>query len=197
MSTIESIAHGGELTDASWADFVQRLRHHCKGAGVAEHSTADAIFIVQARRIIYGIDRDYTDKRVVICEDREWFSPKEYWDDADKKMRGVLNKKMEEWNGSRFMKAGESDQWEVLDELEDHTVTGWDDRWEYVCSHFTPEAAEAFMRRKQHDYRKGLRIYVDAQLHCWEWNAIKAAIMDGQLVLAQGAEAPARDGGEG
>lgn len=197
MSTNASIARGGELTDETWADFVRRLRHHCKGAGVVDHGTADAIFIVQARRIIYGIDRDYTDRRVVISEDRDWFSPQEYWDGADKKTRADLNRKMREWVGSQFMKASESDQWEVLGELEDHTVTGWDERWEYVCSHFTKEAAEAFIRRKKHDYPKGLRIYVEAQLYCWEWNTIKAAIMDGRLALTPGVEAPARDGGEG
>ena len=52
-------------------------------------------------------------------------------------------------------------------------------------SHFTREAAEAFIKRKSHDYRDGLRIYVDANIYCWEFNAIKEALMDGRLVLAE------------
>lgn len=79
------------------------------------------------------------------------------------------------------MKAGESDQWYVLGELEDHTVTGWDDRWEYVNAHFTHAAAEAFIQRKKHDYQEGMRVYVESQYYAWEFNAIKEAILDGTL----------------
>ena len=77
----------------------------------------------------------------------------------------------------------ESDQWDLLADLPDHTVTGWDDRWEYVCSHLTQDAADAFIARKKHDYREGLRVCVEAQTYCWEFNAIKQAILDGQLVF--------------
>lgn len=183
---ILSLARGAELNAETWADFVGRLRHDCIGDGVRDHCTADAIFIVQARRLIYGIDRDYTDKLVVCCEDSEWFSPKEYWDDLCDESKDALNEKVQEQDGCNFLDLTEDDQWEVLDNLDDHTVTGWDDRWEYVNSHFTKDAAEAFIRRKKHDYRKGLRVYVDAQSYCWEFNAIKDAILQGRLVMAGG-----------
>ena len=45
------------------------------------------------------------------------------------------------------MKADESDQWYVLAELEGHTVTGWDEQWVYVNTHFTHAAAEAFINQ--------------------------------------------------
>jgi hypothetical protein len=77
--------------------------------------------------------------------------------------------------------ADESDQWYVLAELPEHTVTGWDDRWEYVNAHFTHAAAEAFIKRKKHDYRDGMRVYVESQYYAWEFEAIKAAILDGTL----------------
>ena len=57
-----SLAHGAPLSTESWADFVARLRHDCVGEGVHDHYTADAIFKVEARVLIYGIDRTYTDK---------------------------------------------------------------------------------------------------------------------------------------
>lgn len=183
------LARGDELNAETWADFVGRLHHDCVGKGVRDHCTADAIFIVEQRQIIYGLDTDYTDQRVVICDDSEWFSPQEYWDDLDEEERAALNRKMQEHADCQFMKANKDDQWEVLGELEDHTVTGWDDRWEYVNSHFTKDAAEAFIRRKKHDYPKGLRVCVDAQSYCWEFNAIKEAILKGRLVLA-GGETP-------
>ena len=178
-----TLATGADLTPAMFEDFRQRLVHHSRGEGVRDHCTADAIFIVEARRLACGIDTDYTDNRVVFRDDSEWFSPQEYWNDLDEEERAELDEAAQEHGCLDFLELHEEAQWEVLGELEDHTVTGWDERWEYVNAHFTREAAEAFIKRKAHDYPKGLRIYVDAQLYCWEWNAIKAAIMDGRLGL--------------
>lgn len=181
-----TLARGAELNAETWADFVGRLRHDCVGNGVRAHGTADALFIVEARRMIYGIDRDYTDNLVVTCEDCEWFSPREYWDDACDDQQARLNAAAQEAGECEFLDLSEDEQWELLGELEDHTVTGWDERWEYVNSHFTKDAAEAFIRRKSHDYPKGMRVAVEAQSYCWEYNAIKEAILHGSLVLAGG-----------
>ena len=41
--------------------------------------------------------------------------------------------------------------------------------------------ADAFIKRKGHDYREGLRVYVDATSYSWELNTIKAAILDGRI----------------
>nr|WP_233092140.1 hypothetical protein [Pseudomonas sp. MF6772] len=168
---------------ATWADFITRLRHDCVGVGVHDHCTSAAIFIVQARRIVYGIDTDYSDNRVLIdhCNEGEWFSPKDYWDEQDEDERASLNKAMQAWSGCQFMKADEQDQWYVLGELEGHAVTGWCENWEYINAHFTKDAAEAFIRRKKHDYGKGMRVYVESQYYAWEFNAIKEAILDGTL----------------
>ena len=175
------IATGSDLTAEGWADFVKRLRYHCRGEGVHDHYTANAIFIVEERTITYGIDLDYVDDRVVLCDGDEWFSPQEYWKDLDAHGRKKLNQAMQEYSGCQFMKASDYDQWHVLSELEDHTVTGWAEGWKYVNSHFTREAAEAFIARKKHDYRKGLRVYVDAQVYCWEFETIKNAIIEGRI----------------
>ena len=185
----QTLATGADLTPALFEDFRQRLIHHCRGEGVADHCTADAIFIVRARRLVYGFGPDYIDNRVVIHGDRKHFSPQEYWDDLNEEERAELDEAAREYSCFDFLELYEDDQWEFLGELEDHTVTGWDSRWEYVNVHFTREAAEAFIQRKAHDYPLGLRIYVDAQLYCWEWNTIKAAIMDGRLGLVN--ESPA------
>jgi hypothetical protein len=58
----------------------------------------------------------------------------------------------------------------------------YDDRWDYVCAHFTKEAAEAFIARKKHDHDE-LRIYVDCQLYCWEYNAIIEGLLTGKIVF--------------
>jgi len=183
-----SLAHGAPLSTESWADFVTRLRHDCVGEGVHDHCTADAIFKVESRQLIYGIDKDYTDKLAVIFDGSVWFSPKEYWDDLDEEGQAALNRVAQRWSECDFLERDEDDQWEQLGDLDDHRVTGWDESWEYVCSHFTKDAAEAFIERKRHDYRKGIRVYVDAQTHCWEYNTIKEGILQGRIGLTDEAK---------
>ncbi len=179
----ESIATGGKLTEATFADFVQRLRYHVRGEGVDDHCTADALFVVQSREIIFGIDRDYTDKTAVAIEDSMYFSPQEYWDDHED-MRARLDAAAHEVDEMPFLSLEEYEQWDILAELPEHTVSGWDERWNYVNSHLTKEAAEAFIKRKKHDYRRGLRVYVEAQVYCWEFNQIIGALMDGRITFA-------------
>lgn len=178
-----SLATGAKLDAATFADFVARLRHDCVGEGVHDHCTADAIFIVQCKRLVYGIDTDYSEDRVLIdtCNEGEWFSPKEYWDDLDYEERAGLNKAMQAWSSCKFMKASEEDQWYVLGEMESHTVTGYKEQWEFINAHFTKDAAEAFIRRKKHDYGLGMRVYVESQYYAWEFNAIKEALLSGRL----------------
>ena len=190
-----SLATASTLDAETWADFVKRLRHDCVGAGVHDHCTADAIFIVQAKRIVYGIDTDYSDNRVLLdhCNEGEWFSPKEFWEDRDHDARAALNRAMQDWSSCQFMKADESDQWYVLGELQGHSVTGWQETWEYISAHFTKDAAEAFIRRKKHDYRKGMRVYVESQYYSWEFNAIKAAILNGTLTYTPKSAVNAHD----
>jgi hypothetical protein len=183
---LPSLATGAKLDPSTWADFVQRLRYDCVDAGVRDHCTANAIFIVQAKRIIYGIDTDYSDNRVIIvsCDEAEWFTVQEYWDDADGDMRDRLNALAQDKTEKDFLALDRDEQLEILAELEDHQVVGWDETWEYVNAHFTKDAAEAFIRRKKHDYRKGMRVYVDCQSYAWEFNAIKEAILNGTLTYA-------------
>lgn len=190
-----SLAHGAPLSTESWADFVARLRYDCVGEGVHDHCTADAIFRVEARTIIYGIDRDYTDKQAVICDDSTWFSPKEYWDDLDEDQQSRLNLVVQQAHECDFLQLKECDQWDLLDEIDDHSVVGWDEKWEHVNSHFTKDAAEAFIKRKRHDYRKGIRVYVDAQTYCWEYNTIKEAILQGQIGLTDEPQRAKEDSG--
>ncbi|NNA19051.1 hypothetical protein [Pseudomonas lundensis] len=102
---------------------------------------------------------DYTEQRMVYWDSGESdaYSIKDYWGGLSRHEKCQLNKKMQDWSACQFMKADESDQWYVLAELEGHTVTGWDEQWVYVNTHFTHAAAEAFIKLKKHDYRKGIR----------------------------------------
>ncbi|WP_323601015.1 hypothetical protein [Pseudomonas putida] len=179
----QSLAAGDELTPGTWADFVHRLRHDCIGEGMQDHYTADVMFTVQARRLVSGIDKDFTEDLVLICEDREWFSPEDYWDGLGEAEREELDRSMLGTVGKKFLEAAESERWELLGDLPDHTVVGYQETWEFVNTHFTKDAAEAFIQRKKSDYRKGLRVSVESQYWAWEFNAIKNAILTGRLQL--------------
>lgn len=183
--SIQSIATGSALTAETWKDFVSRLRHHCLGDGVAEHCTAAAIFMVEARRLIYGISLDYTDKVAIIHDDSAWHSPEEYYNESAKDEQKTLDGLAHDKGFASFLSAGEYEQLSIIESLPDHTVTGWDERWEHVGTHFTKEAAEAFIARKKHDYRDGLRVYVEAQPYAWEFETIKNAIMDGKICFVE------------
>jgi hypothetical protein len=189
---LPSLATGADLNVATWADFVERLRHDCNGAGVKWHHTAAALFTVQTKRIDYGFEPDYAEGLVVCLEDRTWFSPKEYWDDLDDDERGEIDDQVMADRECSFLDLDEDDQWDILRELDNHTVTGWNHRWEIVNSHFTKDAAEAFIRRKKHDYGE-MKVYVESQYYAWEFEAIKAAILDGTLTYSPKPVASADD----
>lgn len=192
-----SIATGSELDKATFDDFVQRLRHHMRGEGVEYHCTADALFTVQARKLIFGIDQDFTDKLAVCVDESAYFSPQEYWDAAEDNTRENLDALANEAYELAFLALDISEQWDILNDLPDHSVLGWDERWDYVNSHFTKEAAEAFIKRKKHDYRDGIRIYVEAQVYCWEFNAIIKGLLDGSIgYVGEVSAAPSAPGSQ-
>lgn len=179
----QSLATGAALTAENFADFIVRLRHDTIGERRHDHCTADAIFLVQHEEKIYGIDRDYADPEdstVVMCDDWRWFSPREYWDHLDAEGKWRLRERCREEHGCTFLKADIRDQWDILAQLPDHTVTGYMKQWVTLNSHLTHAAAEAFIKRKQHDYGP-LRVYADSAFWSWELKAIREALMSGRL----------------
>jgi hypothetical protein len=147
-----------ELTKETFEDFVNRLRYHNKGEGVNDHCTRDPIFIVQSRKRVYGFDQQYEGDYV-------WCDTANEHDEAD----ALMAKRLDVLDdGGR-----ETGKWEKVYYV---------DRWDYVCSHFTKEAASTFIDRKKHDHHE-LRIYVDCQLYCWEYNAIINGLLDGKITF--------------
>ncbi|MEQ4710011.1 MULTISPECIES: hypothetical protein [Enterobacterales] len=120
-----SLATGAPLNAETWADFVSRLKYHCVGKGVDEHCTADPLFVVQKKRLITGLDMDYIEDRLVAVDDARWFSPQEYWDDLDTDERNELNQKCQAEYQADFLAIRVDQQWDVLGELPEHTVTGY------------------------------------------------------------------------
>ncbi len=175
-----SLATGAKLTAETFSDFAERLKFHCNGQVVKWHHTAAALFTAQVKRVTYGYEQDYAEGRVILLEDSCWFTPNEYWNDLDDEERAELDAEVQELRGRGFLELDEDNQFDFLGERDDHTVTGWNSHWEVVSSHFTKEAAEAFIERKRHDYGE-LRVFVECQHYAWEFEAIKEAIISGRL----------------
>lgn len=183
MSTT-SLAAGAPLNAETWADFVARLRHDCIGEGVREHCTADATFLVE-KRVWHAVPEDHSDTLRV------------YTDGHDEELQSFLKRLSSEQLAAldqavegTFSEADSYDMAQAMDKLHpDSTLYHAVERWEFVCQHFTKDAADAFVKRKRHDYREGLRVYVDATSYSWELNAIKAAILSGRIGLLPEAAA--------
>ena len=71
VEPLPTLATDAEFDASTWTDFVQRLRYDCKDERVNDHCTSAAIFILEARRIVCGLDMDYTERRLV------------YWDSGE------------------------------------------------------------------------------------------------------------------
>lgn len=183
---MSSLAIGAPLTQATFADFVERLRHDCVGDGVRDHCTADAFFVVQHKVRVGGMDKEYSDKRFIhdganLCE---YETPLDYWNNCEQEERVELNLIAMEQGDCCFLELDEDDQWGVFEDgdVEDHSVIYYEEKWETINFHFTKAAAEAFIKRKGHDYGE-MRVYVDAHTYGWEYNAIKQALLDGSLMF--------------
>lgn len=176
----DSLANGAPLTQSTWADFVSRLRRDCVGEGVELHYTADATFIVE-KRVWQAVPEELSDIRRVYTDGHDE-TIDAFFSDLEPEQQAALNEAVD----GIFLKVDDYSMREAMAKLyPDSTLYHAVEQWEFVCQHFTRDAADAFIRRKGHDYREGLRVYVDATTYSWELNAIKAAILDGRIGLIE------------
>lgn len=182
---MNSIATGSPLTKETWEDFVERLKYHNEGEGVKRHITSNPIFTVQKLVRTYGVSEAYGNNRVILDVDSdsvstEYDHPEDYYEKLSKKEKEELDEFANDMLDVSFLELPDYDQWELLSDLPDTEVIYYIENWEHVNSHFTREAAEAFIKRKSHDYDK-LRIYVESEYWCWEFNEIVKAILCDRL----------------
>jgi hypothetical protein len=150
---------GFEMDKKEFDDFVARLTEENKGDRVDSHCTAHPLYIVQSRKREYGIDPDFGGDGFVWVMDGTDYTRDEL---IEAFTQGV-------------------DDNEIPD-FSDAEKVCYRERWEYVSAHFTREGAEAYIQRKKHDHR-GMRIYVESQVHAHEFNAVVEALIGGQIVF--------------
>lgn len=156
-------------------DFIERLRYHNKGEGVQKHGTADPIFMVQKKELIFGLEDGYADYYVWVdtSDDGDVF-------ETDEELEERINEDFEE-TGLRYDEYFLAHDYEIT--INGHIAFkkfGVKEFWQTVNCHFTREGAEAFIERKKHDYSE-LRIYVDTQYWSREWRDVVHALLSGQI----------------
>lgn len=185
-----TLATGDSLTKENFDEFISRLKHHHVGEGVEYHYTANPIFNVEARTRIYGISDEYTDNFAICATESVWTDPDEFVADMPDDVKKEFFDSQYDWCVADWDELSDYQKIEQVKDfvndsdhfyVNDITVTGYIEKWEVVNSHLTKEGAEAFIKRKKHDYPDGLRIYVDSQYYSWEWNSIIEGLLSGKI----------------
>lgn len=173
---------GAPLTAELFNEFIERLRHDCVGAGVSEHHTADVIFLVEQQDFIYGIDTDYAPHLAVFCGESYYHSISEFMAIYRDSHQGLLDDLCRQLHDKLFDAVDEPAQFEAIGELEGFTLIGYQEHWTLVNFHFTQSSADHFVLKHGHKYDGALRICQESQDRSFEFNAIKNALLNGNLV---------------
>lgn len=176
-----------ELTKKNFGTLIKNLKHwNGSDEGINSHGTANPIFDVQEKVKVYGFEQGYSDKHAFIHESTdEHESVKEFLEAFDSDDLKSLCESANLESVEEFLKVDESMQLHFLKNagygLE---KVFYKEEWKHVNTHLTREGAEAFIKRKQHDYGE-LRIYVSSLYWCWEFNMIIKGLLSGKISLIE------------
>lgn len=181
----------GVLTKDTFNDFIARLHHDVRGAGVDNHYTADAIFNVMENKMIVGIDPDYANETGYFDEEGQLYkTTKEFFDSLDEEVKEVLKAKLDK------VADGESNWYDsisasdfvaiVSDALNVNVMfTGYSCELRHVSTHLTDEAAEAYIKRNTHNHSGKMVVYVQSRYRSPEFTAIINGLLDGKIVYKE------------
>lgn len=115
--------------------------------------TANPIFVVQQRRRILGLDPNFVDTHVWICDGEE-VSPEEA-----AKIDAEFERTHENPEGCEY--------------------TGYVDVWEFVTACFTEQGCKDYLAANGHNL-KDPRIYADSGFRNAEWQAVREYFLKGE-----------------
>ncbi|KMJ44695.1 hypothetical protein AB204_13040 [Xenorhabdus khoisanae] len=173
-----SLADGGELSRETWDDFVKRLEYQHKGAGIDRHFTAYPSFTVRERVRVVG----YEDDEIGIYSDgEEYYSLEAALDSCEDTQKEKIFEHAQEEYLSYWSELDDHDKAIcIISILEDSYIFYWKYDYRTVNTHLTREAAEIFIKRKQHDHGQ-LSVYVESFYWCWEMRALIDGILTGKI----------------
>jgi hypothetical protein len=136
--------------------------------------TANPIFVVQEEEMILGFHRDYTD-------DAAWVD----MDSGEFFIHTERDEVVAELISDGFPYEGKTPG-EITDEMIEqsgYVSMGYNKRWKHISAHLTEKAANRYIEANGHRHSGDLRVYVDSQYRCHEFNAVVEALRSGQLIL--------------
>ncbi len=139
--------------------------------------TADPVYTVQEKVCVYGFEDGYEDGW-------KWCGKEQVFDTTQELLDWLIEN---EYLTDKEVKEAEEFEIDLLLQQHEYNQIGIKHYWKHVNTHLTREAAEAFIKRKQHDYGE-LRIWVDSLYWCYEFKDIVNALRDGKLVLKEEQE---------
>ncbi|MBI6883050.1 hypothetical protein [Pseudomonas putida] len=173
---------GAPLNVDTFSDFVGRLKQDCIGEGLAEHCTSDVVFIVKEKEILYGVDTDYTDNLVIFYEDTKYHSISQLLSDHGDGHLAKLNEMALGEFQLPFSEIGERDQFLLAGSLPGFTTHGYSSNWKFLNLHLTQSSADWYIKKHGHKHDGELQVFHESQYRCHEFNTIKEALMNGNLV---------------
>ncbi|WP_168389485.1 hypothetical protein [Acinetobacter indicus] len=179
------------LTYTSWQNLISELieshkKHNC--------STANPIWMVQEKKITYGMDSGYADEsKWIIDGDYEYVSAQELFDGLDAAVKHEVNGYSVKEHDELFNDLEEDDQDEILETVASELNYDWSkfyyvEDWVNVQAFLTRHDADRFIKRQSHHYGE-LRVYVESLWRSPQLKDLVQAILDGELKLIKGAEA--------
>lgn len=163
-------------------ELVERLTYWNKSnEGIQTHITDSPIFTVQQLVKITGMDSMYCDDWLLYFDCSSWNDVEDYTDTFDdEELKNILKISGCD-DRDEFLDLDEYEQIEALksDNSELEQVY-YKEEWQHVNTHLTKEGAQAFIKRKQHDYGK-LRVYVESLFWCVEFKELIKGLVSGEI----------------
>lgn len=175
------------FTPETWAEFTQQLKNSWEKDNAG---TDSPIFVVQAKNIVWGLDPTHDSVEITnivdVDQDSKYKSVEEFFESLKATDKHDLNGLAIDEEDELFLDVKASTQFNILTDWNwnGHNVHICHGKyyWEDVNCHLTRSAAEAFIKRKSHDYGE-LRVFVKSLYWCDEFKNLLNAIISGEIGL--------------
>ncbi|MCU4548396.1 ead/Ea22-like family protein [Acinetobacter pittii] len=173
------------FTPETWAEFTQQLKNSWENDNAG---TDSPIFVVQSKNIVWGLDPTHDSVEITnivdVDQESKYKSVEEFYDSLKAAEKHDLNGLAIDEEDELFLDVKVSTQINILSEWNERNVYICHGKyfWEDINCHLTRSAAEAFIKRKSHDYGE-LRVFVKSLYWCDEFKNLLNAIINGEVGL--------------
>ncbi|MES5712049.1 ead/Ea22-like family protein [Acinetobacter baumannii] len=173
------------FTPETWAEFTQQLKNSWEQDNAG---TDSPIFVVQEKKIVWGLDPASDSVEVINIVDADHESTFKTIDDFFESLKATdkhaLNGFAIEEEDELFLDVKATTQISILSDWYDRNIHICHGKyfWEDVNCHLTRSAADAFIKRKSHDFGE-LRVFVKSLFWCEEFKNLLNAIISGEVGL--------------